>query len=55
MPKLPPSGYVPAAQHSVGFAKRMRMYRAQVEAEKQQKEQNAIEVREKVKTLKVKP
>jgi len=32
--KLKPSGYVPAAQHAIGFAKRMKGYEDKVKAEK---------------------
>jgi len=56
MKRLPPSGYIPVSKMRPGYlAERMKKYRAQVEAEKRKQEANAIEVREKVKTLKVKP
>lgn len=49
MPKLPPSGYIPAAQHSVGFAKRMKLYRQQVEDEKRKREENVTQFKPKIK------
>lgn len=53
MPKLKPTGYIPAAQHAIGFAKRMK---ERMNEAKRKREENEAEAKLKVKPLiKVKP
>lgn len=53
MPKLPPSGYVPADEtNKPGYlARRMKVYRQLIEDAKRRRQQNEAEVQEKVKPL----
>ena len=57
MPKLKPSGYIPAADTlRPGYLqKRMKVYRELIEEQKRRQEQNDAEAKVKVKQIKVKP